>query len=58
VAILDLKDGPVDFNDGSRQIRTLTRRFEAVATVKGGIFVKGAPPATGGRGAGPVPAIR
>jgi dihydroorotase len=53
VAVLELKDGPFEFNDGARQNRTLKQQFVAVATVKGGIFLKGAPPAPGGRGAAP-----
>jgi len=54
VAVLELKDGPFEFNDGARQTRTLKQQFVAAATVKGGIFLKGAPPATpAGRGAAP-----
>jgi dihydroorotase len=53
VAVLELKDGPFEFNDGARQMRTLKQQFVAVATVKGGIFLKGAPPPQGGRGAAP-----
>ena len=53
VAVLELKDGPFEFNDGSRQMRTLKRQFAAAATVKGGIFLKGAPASPGGRGAAP-----
>jgi dihydroorotase len=53
VAVLELKDGPFDFNDGARQIRSLKRQFVAVATVKGGIFLKGAPAVPAGRGAAP-----
>jgi dihydroorotase len=52
VAVLDLQQGSFDYNDGARQIRTLKQQFVAVATVKGGIFLKGAPPAAG-RGAAP-----
>jgi dihydroorotase len=56
VAVLELKDGPFEFNDGARQTRTLKQQFAAVATVKGGIFLKGAPAVAGGRGAAPGPA--
>ena len=34
----------------------LKQQFAAVATVKGGIFLKGAPAVPGGRGAAPAPA--
>ena len=54
VAILELEQGTFDYNDGARQIRTLTKRFVATATIKGGIFLKGAPP-PGGGGALPPP---
>ena len=54
VAILELKDGNFEYNDGARQTRLLKKEFVAAATVKGGIFLKGAPPAVpGGRGAAP-----
>ena len=53
VAVLELKDGPFEFNDGARQMRTLKRQFVAAATVKGGIFLKGAPAVPVGRGAAP-----
>ena len=56
VAVLELKDGPFEFNDGARQTRTLKQQFAAVATVKGGIFLKGAPAVANGRGAAPTPA--
>jgi len=56
VAVLELKDGPFEFNDGARQTRMLKQQFAAVATVKGGIFLKGAPAVPGGRGAAPAPA--
>jgi len=55
VAVLELKEGPFDFNDGARQIRSLKRQFVAAATVKGGIFLKGAPVVPAGRGAAPPP---
>ena len=44
VAILDLAQGSFEFGDQGRQPRTLKQQFVAVATVKGGIFLKGAPP--------------
>ncbi len=50
VAVLELEHGSFDDNDGARQMRTLTQRFVAAATIKGGVFLKGGiPPA--GRGA-------
>ena len=52
VAILELEQGSFDYNDGARQMRTLKQRFVATATIKGGIFLKGAP-APAGRGAAP-----
>lgn len=50
VAILDLEQGSFEYNDGARQMRTLKQRFVATATIKSGIFLKGAP-APAGRGA-------
>lgn len=44
VAILELAQGSFEFGDQARQPRTLKQQFVAVATVKGGIFLKGAPP--------------
>ena len=44
LAILDLLQGNFEFGDQGRQPRTLKQQFVAVATVKGGIFLKGAPP--------------
>ena len=52
VAVLELKEGDVEFNDGARQMRTLKRQFVAAATVKGGVFLKGAPPAPAANGRG------
>jgi predicted amidohydrolase len=52
VAILDLQQGSFEYGDQSRQTRTLKQQFVAAATVKGGIFLKGAPPAAGRGGAG------
>jgi len=52
VAILELEQGSFDYNDGARQMRTLKQRFVATATIKGGIFLKGAP-APAGRGVAP-----
>jgi dihydroorotase len=52
VAILELAQGNFEYGDGARQTRVLKQQFVPVATVKGGIFLKGAPPAPGGRGGG------
>ena len=52
VAVLDLQQGSFEYNDGARQMRTLKQQFVATATIKGGAFLKGAPPAAG-RGAAP-----
>jgi dihydroorotase len=51
-AILELEQGSFDYNDGTRQMRTLNQRFVATATIRGGIFLKGAP-APAGRGTAP-----
>lgn len=53
VAILELEQGSFEYNDGARQMRTLKQRFVATATIKGGIFLKGAAAAPAGRGAAP-----
>jgi dihydroorotase len=45
VAILELAQGSFDYPDQMRQTRTLKQHFVAAATVKGGIFLKGAPAA-------------
>ena len=48
VAILDLEEGRFTFADGRRddsQTRELSQQFVNVATVKGGVFVKGGIPA-------------
>src|SRR5262245_32251509 len=54
VAVLELAQGNFEFGDQARQTRALKQQFVAVATVKGGIFLKGAPApppaAPGGRG--------
>jgi dihydroorotase len=50
VAVLELAQGNFEYPDGARQMRALKQQFVPVATVKGGIFLKGAPPAPGGRG--------
>jgi len=42
VAILELAQGNFEFGDGTRQTRRLKQQFVPVATVKGGIFLKGA----------------
>jgi dihydroorotase len=52
IAILDLEQGSFEYNDGARQMRTLKQRFVAAATIKGGIFLKGAPTPAGRGGAG------
>jgi dihydroorotase len=51
VAVLELEQGSFEYPDQARQMRTLKQRFVANATIKGGIFLKGAP-APAGRGAG------
>jgi dihydroorotase len=43
VAILDLAQGNFELRDGRGQTRTAKQQFVDVATVKSGIFVKGAP---------------
>jgi dihydroorotase len=55
VAVLELAQGNFEFGDGARQPRVLKQQFVPVATVKGGIFLKGAPPPPppGGRGGAP-----
>jgi dihydroorotase len=50
VAVLELAQGNFEYPDGARQMRVLKQQFVPVATVKGGIFLKGAPPAPGGPG--------
>jgi dihydroorotase len=51
VAVLELEQGNFEYNDGARQMRTLKQRFNAVATIKGGVFLKGGI-APAGRGGG------
>ena len=46
VAVLDLAQGNFELRAGRNQTRTAKQQFVAVATVKSGIFVKGAPQAT------------
>jgi dihydroorotase len=56
VAVLELQQGNFEYPDQTRQPRVLKQQFVAAATVKGGIFLKGAPPPPappGGRGAAP-----
>jgi dihydroorotase len=53
VAILELAHGNFEFGDGARQMRVLKQQFVPVATVKGGIFLKGAPVPAGGPGGAP-----
>ena len=54
VAILELAQGNFEYRDQEKVGRTLKQQFVAAATVKGGIFLKGAPPTPpAGRGAAP-----
>jgi dihydroorotase len=55
VAILELAQGNFEYRDQEKVARTLKQHFVAAATVKGGIFLKGAPPPPppAGRGAPP-----
>jgi dihydroorotase len=63
VAVLELAQGNFEYGDQTRQTRVLKQQFVPVATVKGGIFLKGAPPPApagpggqnppAGRGVGP-----
>jgi dihydroorotase len=46
VAVLELEKGHFEFSDATGKTRLLTQQFLPVATVKGGIFFKGAPAAT------------
>ncbi len=50
VAILELAQGNFEFGDGARKTRVLKQQFVPVATVKGGIFLKGAAGSPGGPG--------
>jgi dihydroorotase len=43
VAILELAQGNFPYGDGAKQSRVLKQQFVPVATVRGGIFLKGAP---------------
>jgi dihydroorotase len=52
VAVLELQQGSFEYADQARVPRTLKQQFVATATIKGGIFLKGAPPPAG-RGGGP-----
>jgi dihydroorotase len=52
VAILELAQGNFEYGDQARQTRVLKQQFVPVATVKGGIFLKGAPAAPAGPGGG------
>jgi N-acyl-D-aspartate/D-glutamate deacylase len=52
LTVLDLQDGSFQYADQARQMRTMKQQFVAAATVKGGIFLKGAPPPAGRGGAG------
>jgi dihydroorotase len=55
VAVLDIQQGNFEYPDQGRQMLAVKQQFVPVATVKGGIFLKGGPPppAPGGRGAAP-----
>lgn len=44
VAVLELQSGSFEYADQTRVSRTLKQQFNAVATLKGGVFLKGAPP--------------
>jgi dihydroorotase len=46
VAVLELAQGSFELRDSRGQTRTARQQFVNVATVKSGIFVKGAPQAT------------
>jgi dihydroorotase len=52
VAVLELAQGSFEYADQTRQTRPLKQHFVAAATVKGGIFLKGAPPPAGRGGPG------
>lgn len=58
VAVLELAQGSFEFADQERKPRTLKQQFVAVATLRDGIFLKGAPPVlpTPPPGAPPAPA--
>jgi dihydroorotase len=54
VSVIELQQGNVDYPDQGRQTRALKQQFVPVATIKGGIFLKGsAPSAVAGRGGPP-----
>ena len=55
LAVLELEQGPFTFGDGSRPAHTreLAQQFVNVATVKGGVFVKGGLTARAARGTTP-----
>src|SRR5229473_883232 len=50
VAVLELAQGEFQYGDGARQTRVLKQQFVPVATVKGGIFLKGAAGGAGSPG--------
>jgi dihydroorotase len=52
VAVLELQQGSFEYADQTRVSRTVKQQFVTTATIKGGIFLKGAP-APAGRGGGP-----
>lgn len=51
VAVLELEKGRFEFSDAAGKTRLLTQQLLPVATVKGGIFLKGAPAPTPAAGA-------
>jgi dihydroorotase len=53
VAVLELQQGTFEYADQTRAPRTLRQQFVATATIKGGIFLKGAPPPPGRGAPGP-----
>src|SRR5258705_12548654 len=53
VAVLELAQGNFEFPDQTRQMRVLKQQFLAAATVKGGVFLKGAPSPSGAPAAPP-----
>jgi len=55
VAVLELAQGNFEYGDQTRQPRVLKQQFVPIATVKSGIFLKGAPPPAGGNAAPAAP---
>jgi dihydroorotase len=50
VAVINLEQGNFEYPDQARQMLAVKQQFVPVATLKGGIFLKGAPPPAGGFG--------